>query len=142
MDPTDHPAIVGLLATASVIVGGIVPVIANPGLDPVVLRTYLGFGVGGYWVVGGIAAVLVIVFAAGVTDRTDPVQAAGIALGGGLVMVVAAAVWSMSVEQSVAVELVPGDWIRWHRHAVLGIAAVVPVASGWWSYRLGVLTPG
>lgn len=135
----DPPPLVGVIAAVSVVIASFAPAIANPNVDTIALTTYLGFGIGGVWIVTAIAVVVLVVLVAGATGRTDPALAAGVGLGGGFVMVIAATIWALSVEESVAVELVADDWIRWHRFAVVAIASVVPAASVWWSWRLGLL---
>ena len=88
---------------------------------------------------GLLALVAVIVLAAGSQERTDPVLAAGIALSLGVFLVVVVAVWAVTVPRAVVVDMDAPAVIEHHRWATTAVAAVVPLASGWWARTLGLL---
>lgn len=111
------------------------------------VRTSPASAVGTYYaqgalnpLVGGLFALITaIVLAAGRDERTDPPLAAGvgIALGGFTVVVVA--VWAITVPQQVLFDMDAPAIITYHRWASAAVAALVPVASLWWSRTLGLL---
>ncbi|MFW6448796.1 MAG: DUF7548 family protein [Halobacteriota archaeon] len=142
MAPSRLPPTVGLLAAIAIVALAAAPLVADPSIETVVLRTYLGFGPGGYWLAAGIAAILVVVFAAGATGRSDPATAAGIALGAGIVLLVVVALWAVRVDMTVAADVAPRRWVTYHRVAAVIVATVVPAAAAWWAVRLGVVGPG
>ncbi|WP_135662095.1 DUF7548 family protein [Halorhabdus rudnickae] len=81
--------------------------------------------------VGGLfAVVLVVVFAAGRQERTDPALAAGVALAFGLVITAATVVWAVTARTDVL------SITRFHRHALLGTASGVPLAAAWYAFEL------
>ncbi len=100
-----------------------------------------GAGVGAYYasgpvnplVAGLLAAVGVIVFAAGREGRTDPGFAAGAGLVFGVFIVVILLAWG-STARIDAVQLP-----QWHRWATLGIAVLVPLGGVWFARALDLL---
>ena len=83
--------------------------------------------------IGGLLAlVTVIVFAAGRQRRTDPSLAAGVALAFGLVITVTAIAWASTARTDV-LSITP-----YHRHALAGTAAAVPVVAAWYARELDV----
>ncbi|MFP4589982.1 MAG: hypothetical protein ACLFM8_00775 [Halobacteriales archaeon] len=138
VSPRAPPAL-GLVAAVGVVALAVAPVVADPGVEVVVLRTYLGFGPGGYWLAVGLAAVLIVVFAAGATGRTHPATAAGIALGAGVVLALVVVLWAASVDVTVATDVATRRWVWYHRLVAVAVAGVVPAAAAWWAVSLGLV---
>ncbi|MFT4957733.1 MAG: hypothetical protein ACI9EZ_001049, partial [Halobacteriales archaeon] len=65
--------------------------------------------------------------------RTDHPTAAGAALVAALAVLVFTVLWAIAVDVS-SLPVVPGDWIAWHRWAVL-LLAVVTTGTGVWYTR-------
>lgn len=92
---------------------------------------------------GLLALVGVIVFAAGREERSDPALVAGAGLAFGLFAFATAALWALTVPESVAVQL--GDvggataFVEYHRFLVALAAAVVLLAAGWYARALRLL---
>ncbi|MFB6117585.1 hypothetical protein [Halosegnis sp.] len=90
---------------------------------------------------GLFALVGVIVFAAGREERTDPSLAAGAGLVFGLFAVLVCGVWAATVPASVPLQLGTADTIsatllEFHRFMLVGAAALVAVAGGWYAKTL------
>ncbi|WP_436911539.1 DUF7548 family protein [Halosimplex marinum] len=126
---------------------GCLLVLVSLGLPYVLVRSAVGSAVGTYYgagalnpLVGGIfALVAAIVLAAGRDERTDPPLAAGIGIALGFFVVVVVAVWAVTVPLEVVVGMDAPTVMASHRWATLAAAAVVPVASLWWSRTLGLV---
>jgi hypothetical protein len=105
---------------------------------PALLITETQVGVADYYaagpigvsVVGFLGFVGVVVFLAGVQERTEPATVAGLTLVLGVAMFAFAAVWAFSIDTTLLFSF-PAQyaWIENHRWAVLVLAAVVPVAA-------------
>ncbi|WP_136686691.1 DUF7548 family protein [Halorhabdus amylolytica] len=83
--------------------------------------------------IGGLLAlVTVIVFAAGRQRRTDPSLAAGVALAFGLVITVTVIAWASTARTDVLSNT------QYHRYALAGTAAAVPIVAAWYARELDV----
>ncbi|MUV56272.1 hypothetical protein SAMN04487947_1365 [Halogeometricum rufum] len=91
---------------------------------------YYAAGPIGVSVVGFLGFVGVVVFLAGIQERTEPATVAGLTLVLGVAMVAFAATWAFSIDETLLFSF-PAQyaWIENHRWAVLVLAAVVPVAA-------------
>jgi len=88
---------------------------------------------------GLLATVAVIVFAAGRAGRTDPPLAAGAGLTLGAFALAVSALWAATVPVSVALQLGTVAAIRYHRLALVVVAAGVPASAGWYARALGLV---
>jgi hypothetical protein len=91
---------------------------------------YYAAGPVGVSVVGFLGFVGVVVFLAGIQERTDPATVAGLTLVLGVAMFAFALTWALSIDETLLFSF-PARyaWIANHRWAVLGLAAVVTVAA-------------
>ncbi|PSQ32731.1 hypothetical protein BRD09_02785 [Halobacteriales archaeon SW_10_68_16] len=97
------------------------------------VSAYYGSGPVNPLVAGLLAAVGVIVFAAGRAGRTDPGFAAGAGLVFGIFMLVILLAWGTTARID-AVQLP-----QWHRWATLAMAALVPLGGLWFARTLDLL---
>jgi len=126
---------------------GCVLVLVSLGLPYALVRSAPGSAIGTYYgtgalnpLVGGVfALVTAIVLAAGRDERTDPPLAAGIGIALGGFAFVVMVVWAATVPLEVVVGMDAPTVIAQHRWATVGVAALIPVASLWWSRTLGLL---
>jgi hypothetical protein len=103
---------------------------------PYLVATGWGPQLGRYYTAGplGVGAVLffalvgAVVFLAGVRGRTDPTSAAGIALALGVVALLVALLWAVSVSLQPLFGF-PASWIVDHRWYVVVVTAVIPAAA-------------
>ena len=110
---------------------------------------YYGTGLLTPWASGLLALVAVIIFAAGREGRTDPVTAASIGFGFGVVIFIAALVWAATVDVNVALQLTTDDPIlgplttgivlEYHRWLFSLVSFFTAVAGGWYARTLGLL---
>jgi hypothetical protein len=125
----------------------LVGVVAVPYLvveDTPAVATYYGAGALTPWAAALMALVAVIVFAAGREDRTEPETAAGAAIGLGVVGLLVAVVWAVTVPADVPLQLTTdrpllgplttATVVEYHRWA-LAVVAVLPVAAAAWYAR-------
>ena len=114
------------------------------------LAPYLGLGggaVGTYYaagalnpLVGGLfAAVTVIVLAAGRAGRTDPATAAGVALVFGVLITAVSLAWSLTVPESIVLQLSTASLIEIHRWVLALVSFVVPVGGVWYARSLALV---
>lgn len=109
-------------------------------------------GVGTYYAAGAVtplvaalfALVGIIVFAAGREERSDPPLVAGAALVFGTFLVLVCGIWAATVPGGLVLQLgeVTGagaTFLEWHRWLLVAIAAVVPLAAGWYARALGLV---
>jgi len=95
-----------------------------------------GAQLGQYYTAGplGVGAVLffalvgAVVFLAGARGRTDPTTAAGISLALGIVALLVALLWAVSVSLQPLFGF-PASWIVDHRWYVVAVTAVIPLAA-------------
>jgi hypothetical protein len=150
MDLTRRAPQLGITACLAVLVAAVAPYVLLPQEATAGLEFYYGAGVFGPTIVAVFAVVNVVVFGAGLGDRSDPVTVAGAALVVGLFMTLMALEWIVSAPADVATVVgdVPGDpeaeirvplWLEYHRWAVLGSSALVAVAAGLYARALGAL---
>ncbi|PSP48139.1 hypothetical protein BRC75_07700 [Halobacteriales archaeon QH_7_69_31] len=111
--------------------------------------TYYGAGAVSPWLGGVLAALAVVVYAAGRERRTEPARAAGIGVGLGLALALVAVLWAVTVPSEVPLQLTTdrtvfgplstADILESHRW-VLGVAAAAVPASGvWYARALGLV---
>ncbi|HKL28510.1 MAG TPA: hypothetical protein VJ898_04510 [Natrialbaceae archaeon] len=130
------PAVGGIANLAYAILVG-VPYLLVPASRAGGLDAYYGFGPIDPPVLALFALVGAIAFAGGAAERTDPSTAAGAALVAGVAVVAFTALWALAVDVS-SLPVVPGDWIDWHRWAVLLLAAIPALAGVWYTRALGL----
>ncbi|ELZ22270.1 hypothetical protein C475_17198 [Halosimplex carlsbadense 2-9-1] len=126
---------------------GCLLVLVSLGLPYVLVRTAVGSAVGTYYgagalnpLVGGVfALVAAIILAAGRDERTDPPLAAGVGIALGFFVVVALAVWAVTLPVGVVGGMDAPAVLSSHRWATTAVAALIPGASIWWSRTLGLL---
>ena len=138
MERTRLAPLVGIVGSVVVLGLLLVPyrvVRTSPGTA---VATYYGTGAVNPLFAGMLALVTAIVLAAGREERTDPVLAAGVGLSFGLFVVGLATLWAVTVPEEVVVGIDGPRVLEYHRWAVAGVAATVPVASGWWARTLGL----
>ena len=99
---------------------------------------YYGAGDVNPLVVGLFALVAVIVFAGGREGRSSPDLVAGAALVLGTFMVVLAALWALTVPESLVQQLSTATILQYHRWALVLSTLVVPVSAGWYARTLGI----
>lgn len=129
MDGARVAPIAGMVAALAAVVALAYPFLAaDAGVG-----VYYGSGAVNPLVGGILALVGVIVFAAGLEERTDPSFAAGVALALGLFAALILLVWAATVRVD-AVLIAPGH--RWVT-AVAGLG--VPVAALWYARALGLV---
>jgi hypothetical protein len=150
MDLTRRAPQLGIVACLAVLVTAAAPYLLLPGDATAGLEFYYGAGVFGPTIVAVFAVVNVVVFGAGLGERSDPVTVAGAALVIGLFMTLMALEWvvSLPADAVAAVGEVPGDpeaeirvplWLEYHRWTVLGSSALVALAGGLYARALGAL---
>lgn len=136
MEATRLAPTVGIVASLAVIV-----VLAAPFAlveQPSAVGTYYAGGDVNPLVVGVFGLVAVIVFAAGREERSSPPLVAGATLVLGAFMVVLAALWALSVPESLVTQLSTATILQYHRGALVATSAVVPLSAGWYARSLGV----
>lgn len=129
----------GIVASLLVVVAVVVPYLVVE--DAAAVATYYGAGALTPFAAAMMALVAVIVFAAGREDRTEPETAAGAAVGLGVVGLLVAVVWAVTVPADVPLQLTTdrpilgplttATVIEYHRWA-LALAAVLPFAAAAW----------
>lgn len=107
--------------------------------DWTTVRLYLGGGLGGLFVVTALAGIVAIVALAAATDRSDPVTAASITLGVGLIMAIASAIWAISADPYLVIQHSSERWFTHHRWIVVATTVVVPLAALWAAVRGDIL---
>lgn len=128
--------ILGCLAVAGLLFVPYGLVRSSPGTS---VATYYGTGLVNPLFAGVLAIVATIVLAAGREERTDPVLAAGVGLSFGLFMLGLVAAWAATVPLEVVVGMDAPTYLEHHRWVMAAVAAIVPIASGWWARSLGLL---
>jgi len=116
-------------------IAGCLAVVVTLGL-PYLVTSGWASQLGQYYAAGplGVGAVLffalvgAVVFLAGARGRTDPTTAAGIALTLGVVALLVALLWAVSVSLQPLFGF-PASWIVDHRWYVVGATTVMPVAA-------------
>lgn len=95
---------------------------------------YYGSGLLNPLIVGLLALVSVVVFAAGREERADPALAAGVTLTFGLFMVLLSLAWALTVRVDVA-----GPELANHRWGLVAVTLGVPGAAAWYARSLGLV---
>lgn len=106
---------------------------------PSAVTTYYNAGAITPFAAGLLAAVGVIVFAAGRQGRTDPALAAGAGLIFGGFVAVISVVWALTVPRSVVTQLSTGTLLTYHRLVLGTVAVTVPVSAAWYARSLGLV---
>lgn len=144
MDSRRAAPTLGIVASLLLVVVVAVPyfVVENTGA----VRTYYGAGTLTPWASALMALVAVIVFAAGREDRTDPETAAGAALGLGVVILLVALVWAVTIPIDVPLQLTTdrpllgplttATVIEYHRWVTALVAALPLAAAAWYARAL------
>jgi len=123
------PPTLGLLGTLAIAAVAAAPYVALPAAEASGLDLYYSAGFVGPWAITMLALVAAIAFAAGRQGRTPPETAAGATLGLGLIMTALAAIWAVSVDASLVLQIGTADWIEYHRWLFLATTFVVPAAA-------------
>ena len=126
MDRTRLAPTVGVLACLAFLAVLSMPLTAPGG------GSYYASGALNPLIGGLLALVTVVVFAAGRQERTDPALAAGTALAFGLLIALAAVVWAVTARTDVL------SITQFHRHALAGTAAAIPLAAVWYARELRI----
>ncbi len=118
-------------------------------LDAADVGTYYGAGTVSPWLGGLLALVVVVVFAAGREDRTDPPTAAGVGVGLGLALAAVAVLWAVTVPSEVPLQLTTdrvilgpvstADVLEPHRWLLALAAFAVPATGAWYARTLDLL---
>ncbi|MFQ3294789.1 MAG: cytochrome bd-type quinol oxidase subunit 2 [Halobacteriales archaeon] len=127
------PPALGVLGNVAYVILVGAPYLLVPADRAGSLRAYYGFGPIDPSVLALFALVGAIALSGGRTERTDHPTAAGAALVAALAVLVFTVLWAIAVDVS-SLPVVPGDWIAWHRWAVL-LLAVVTTGTGVWYTR-------
>jgi len=127
---------VGIVASLAVIVVLVVPYAIVEGGSGV--GTYFAAGSVNPLVVGLFAAVAIIVFAAGRQGRSPPDLVAGAALVLGVFMTALAALWAVSVPQSVVTQLSTATVLQYHRGVLVLTTLAVPIVATWYARALQI----
>lgn len=102
-------------------------------IDRPAVAVYYRAGIVGPPLIALFALIAAIVLLAGVTDRTDPPLAAGVAVVIGLFMVGLAWTWALDVSAAVVGGLTDIDSFQYHRWAIAITATVAAAAGGWYA---------
>lgn len=136
MDRLRRPPLAGALASVVTAVLVLVP-FALPEVDAPTVSEYYGYGLLGGWSVLVVALVAAVAFASGSERRTDPDVVAGATLVFGLLALLLATWWAMAVPyDDLIVVMTDRELFTYHRHALVGSAAAMVVASAWYAYAL------
>jgi uncharacterized membrane protein len=133
----------GIVASLLVVVVLVVPYFVA---DSAAVSSYYASGTPTPWAAGLMSLAGIIVFAAGLKDRTDPETAAGAGVGLGFVVFLITAVWAATVPAEVPLQLATDDplvgplttglVLEYHRWTLAVVAALVPIAGGWYARAL------
>ena len=102
-------------------------------LDSLTVETYYDATIVGPWLVALFAFVTIIALLAGIQDRTDHATVAGASLVLGLVMLLIAIWWSVSVPDGLVEQLGEVEVLAYHRWALVLAAMFVPASAGWYA---------
>lgn len=106
---------------------------------PSAVTTYYGAGAITPFAAGLLAAVGVVVFAAGREERSDPALTAGAGLVFGGFVAIIALVWALTVPRSVVTQLSTSTLIGYHRFALVLAALTIPASGAWYARTLRLL---
>lgn len=134
----------GIVASLLVVAVLVVPYLVVS--DGAAISSYYAAGTPTPWAAGLMALAGIIIFAAGLKDRTDPETAAGAGVGLGVVVFLISLLWAVTVPSEVPLQLVTDDplfgplttgtVLEYHRWVLAVVAALVPVAGGWYARAL------
>lgn len=133
------PPTAGIVVSVAILVALAVPFLVLPAAEVAGLPTYYGAGIGGAYGVGLLAMVALVAFAGGRQRRTEPDTVAGATLVVGIGMAVLALQWALAVDVEVLQSITTAAWMATHRWAVVALAAVTPLVSGWYARAIGLL---
>jgi uncharacterized membrane protein len=133
------PPTVGILVCLVVVAVVVAPFLVLPPSESAGLSTYYASGIAGGYGVGLLALVALVAFAGGRQRRTEPDTVAGATLVVGVGMVVLALQWALAVDAEVLQSITTAAWMADHRWVLVGLSALVPVASGWYARAVGVV---
>lgn len=136
MDPRRVAPLLGVVGCLATLVALAVPYLV---VDAGAVGTYYGTGALSPLIGGLLAAVAVIVFAAGRADRTDPATAAGVALVFGIVVAAVSLVWAVTVPESVVFQLSTATLFEYHRWMLAVCSIVIPASGLWYARALGLV---
>lgn len=135
---------IGIVASLLVVVMLVIPYLIVA--DGAAVSSYYGSGTPTPWAAGLMALAGIIIFAAGLKDRTDPETAAGAGVGLGLVVFLIALLWAVTVPAEVPLQLATDDplfgplttgvVLEYHRWALAAVSTLVPVAGVWYARAL------
>ena len=139
MKQTRLAPLVGVVGCVLVLVSLVVPYALVRTAPGSTIGTYYGTGALNPLVGGVFALVTAIVLAAGRDERTDPPLAAGVGIALGGFAFVVTAVWAGTVPLEVVVGMDAPAYLTQHRWVTVGVSALIPASSVWWSRTLGLL---
>ena len=132
MRAVQRPPTAGIVAAVTYIVLVFAPYVLFAVEDTNEIALYYDFGIAGPQYLSLLAAVGVILFAAGRERRTEPDLVAGLTLVLGLVLTIFVAIWAVSVPEDIVFALGDAAWVEHHRWLVVLAAAGLVVASLWY----------
>jgi hypothetical protein len=137
----------GIVASLLVVVLLVVPYLVVA--DSAAVSSYYGAGTPTPWAAGLMALAGIIIFAAGLKDRTDPETAAGAGVGLGFVVFLISLLWAVTVPAEVPLQLATDDplvgplttgvVLEYHRWTLAAVSVLVPVAGGWYARALRLI---
>lgn len=108
--------------------------------DSATVGLYYSSGLLNPLVVGLLAVVSIVVFAAGRQERTDPALAAGVTLTFGLFMVLLTVTWALTIPEALLREFeIVAAALADHRWALVGVTLPVPATAAWYARSLGLV---
>jgi hypothetical protein len=136
----------GIVASLLVVAVLVVPYLIVS--DGAAVSSYYAAGTPTPWAAGLMALAGIIIFAAGLEDRTDPETAAGAGVGLGFVVFLISLLWAFTVPAEVPLQvatddplvgpLTTGVVLEYHRWVLAAVSVLVPVAGGWYAKTLGL----
>ncbi|MEF8915033.1 DUF7548 family protein [Natronomonas sp.] len=134
----------GIVASSLVVAVLVVPYLVVS--DGAAVSSYYGSGTPTPWAAGLMALAGIIIFAAGLKDRTDPETAAGAGVGLGFVVFLIALLWAVTVPAEVPLQLATDDplfgplttgtVLEYHRWVLAAVSVLVPAAGVWYARAL------
>lgn len=134
----------GIVASLGVVVLLVVPYLLVE--ESTNVAAYYDGGVITPWAAGLMALAAVIIFAAGLKNRTDPETAAGAGVGLGFVVLLVVLLWAITAPETISGVnrtrqlfgplLTMGGFADVHRWVLLAVSALVPAAGVWYARAL------
>lgn len=105
--------------------------------EELLVSDYYAAGVAGLGVVGFLALLGAVAFASAERGNVDPVTMAGGLVALGVVLLVLALLWWVSLEESVLYSF-PAEyrWLEWHPSAVVGMSTVTALIGAGYAYAV------